>query len=118
MATVTLPQISRPDNLHAWQAREYQQAYTEDQQRHGSTTASQPIIRWAYFHEEHGQAWRDSAGACWFLADDSTTRILLHNEDAPALQLHGLVDVGTQQQILDERRGGLVGVATSRRQEG
>jgi hypothetical protein len=60
----------------------------------------------ASFDGQHGQSLRPRAVACWFLADEGSV-VLLHDDDAPYLQLHGRVDLAREQRLLDDLRGGL-----------
>jgi hypothetical protein len=117
MATVpqALPTNKRPDNLYDWKEHEATQAYREDQDRVPAPT-QQPVCYTAHLHGEYGWALRDCTDAVWFLPDDGG-RLLLHNEDIPALVLGGRVDLATQQRVLDNRTGNLARIATTRRQE-
>jgi hypothetical protein len=68
--------------------------------------SSSPISYHAHFDGLPDSALRDSAGACWFLADDGTAT-LLHHCDAPFLTLLGWVDLAHEQRILDDLAGSL-----------
>jgi hypothetical protein len=116
MATVarSFPQ-NKATNLYDWKEHEALQAGREDQQRFPTPT-QQPVCRYAHFHGEHGWAIRDCTDAVYFLPD-AGGRVLLHNVDIPALDLHGLVALADQQRVLDTRSGGLARIATTRRQE-
>jgi hypothetical protein len=114
----SVPQSStrnKATNLHAWKQHEATHAYTDDQQRFPTPT-QQPVCRYAHFHGEHGWALRDCTDAVYFLPD-AGGRVLLHNVDIPALDLHGLVALADQQRVLDTRSGGFARIATTRRQE-
>ena len=65
-----------------------------------------PLAFHASFDGQHGQALRAAAGAVGFLADDGAV-VLLHDADAPYLQLHGRVDLAEEQRLLDDLHGGL-----------
>ncbi len=67
---------------------------------------SNPIAYHAFFDGQHGQALRDCMGACWFIADDGSV-VLLHDADAPFVQLNGRVDLAAEQRFLDDLNGGL-----------
>lgn len=102
--------------LETWREREITQAIRDDQHRPTRSTSRPAIAYYAFFEGVHGQALRDSTGTCWFFAD-SGGKMLLHDTDAPALQLLGRVDLATQQHVLDNRSGGLAKAASVRRQE-
>jgi hypothetical protein len=112
--TVSFPK-NKATNLYDWQQHEATQAYREDQDRFPTST-QQPVCRYAHFHGEHGWAIRDCTDAVYFLPD-AGGRVLLHNVDIPALILGGRVDLAQQQRVLDDRRGTLARIATTRRQE-
>ena len=113
---MTTTSRKRPATLTEWQAHEYEQALREDQQRPAHSTTRPSIAYYAFFDGVHGQALRESTGACWFFAD-SGGKILLHDTDAVALQLLGRVDLATAQHVLDNRRGGRAQIAATRQQE-
>jgi hypothetical protein len=117
MIAYTTPAPARKSqDRDAWMQAQVTQAIREDQQRPARITTRPAIAFYAFFDGVHGQALRDSTGACWFFAD-SGGKILLHDTDSQALQLLGRVDLTTQQHVLDTRCGGLAHVASSRRQE-
>jgi hypothetical protein len=116
MAAHTVAQQTHPDNLHDWQAREYQQAYTEDQQRPG-TGALKTVARYARLDDlTEGYAIRTPDRKVFFLDGTSVTE--LTNADIPRLTLLGDVELVEAQQVFDNQRGTLAHITTSRKMEG
>ena len=81
-----------------------------------SPTQYTPLAYHAAFDGLHGTALRDSAGACWFIADDGTLT-LLHNDDTPFLHLNGRVDIAAEQRLLDDLAGGMLAIVEARNTE-
>lgn len=75
------------------------------------------IVRHATFDGEHGLACKDAQGAVWFMPDSGALPTLLHDVDAPALVLHGRLDLIETQRAADERFGSLLGLVDHRQSE-
>jgi hypothetical protein len=81
-----------------------------------SPTAHKRIAYHATFEGVHGTAIRNHRGEVWFLSDaDHAQR--LTDADAPALLLHGRVDVAAEQRLADLAAGTDLTVLEARKRE-
>jgi hypothetical protein len=114
MTAYTTPTPARkPQTLHAWQEREYTQAYHEDQERPAHAASLKTVARYARL-----DTWTEGKAVCtadrrvFFL--DGVTVTELSNADIPRLTLLGDVEVAEAQWTLDQLRRGYAGMATTR----